>query len=109
LRFVAVSSRPISRVIPGRAEGADPESRHLRGASVWIPGSLATLAPGMTGHVGSPSKLRLAHLFSTGDAAYRPTPATKLRYAQALAGAQDPSGAARVQSRQGTGFQRFTR
>jgi hypothetical protein len=32
-------------VIPGRAEGANPESSYLRRACFWIPGSLATLAP----------------------------------------------------------------
>ena len=32
-------------VIPGRAEGADPESRNSFGARLWIPGSLASLAP----------------------------------------------------------------
>jgi hypothetical protein len=33
-----------STVIPGRAEGANPESRHKRCACVWIPGPLALLA-----------------------------------------------------------------
>ena len=32
-------------VIPGRAEGANPESRTRPGACIWIPGSLAPLAP----------------------------------------------------------------
>jgi hypothetical protein len=32
-------------VIPGAAEGRNPESRSEFGALVWIPGSLAALAP----------------------------------------------------------------
>jgi hypothetical protein len=32
-------------VIPGRAEGANPESRKKLGVLLWIPGSRATLAP----------------------------------------------------------------
>jgi hypothetical protein len=32
-------------VIPGRTEGANPESRWKYGACFWIPGSLVTLAP----------------------------------------------------------------
>ncbi len=28
-------------VIPGRAEGANPESRHKLSACIWIPGPLA--------------------------------------------------------------------
>jgi len=32
-------------VIPGRAEGAGPESRCVFGGCFWIPGSLAARAP----------------------------------------------------------------
>jgi hypothetical protein len=32
-------------VIPGRAEGANPESRTKLGACVWIPGSRAARVP----------------------------------------------------------------
>jgi hypothetical protein len=32
-------------VIPGRAEGADPESRNSRWTHIWIPGSRASLTP----------------------------------------------------------------
>jgi hypothetical protein len=32
-------------VIPGRAAGANPESRKQRGASIWIPGSPLRGAP----------------------------------------------------------------
>jgi hypothetical protein len=32
-------------VIPGRAEGASPESRSEHGFWFWIPGSLASQAP----------------------------------------------------------------
>ena len=32
-------------VIPGRAEGANPESGGAPGICIWIPGSLAALAP----------------------------------------------------------------
>ena len=32
-------------VIPGRADGANPESRYNLGTCFWIPGSLATRAP----------------------------------------------------------------
>ncbi len=36
----------VPTVIPGCAEGADPESRGgFLGARLWIPGSLAMLAP----------------------------------------------------------------
>ena len=31
-------------VIPGRAEGANPESRNEFGARIWIPGPLAARA-----------------------------------------------------------------
>jgi hypothetical protein len=38
--------RPIgSRVIPGRAEGANPESRREPGIWFWIPGSALRAAP----------------------------------------------------------------
>jgi hypothetical protein len=33
-------------VIPGRAEGANPESRHTHRARLWIPGSLAEFTIG---------------------------------------------------------------
>jgi hypothetical protein len=33
-------------VIPGHAEGVDPESRSNHGLRVWIPGSLAELVIG---------------------------------------------------------------
>jgi hypothetical protein len=32
-------------VIPGRREGPDPESRNMLNVGLWIPGSLALLAP----------------------------------------------------------------
>jgi hypothetical protein len=38
-------------VIPGRAEGANPESRNTNRACVWIPGPALTRRPGMTGEV----------------------------------------------------------
>src|SRR5690349_12264085 len=37
-----------SWVIPGAAVGRNPESRATHGLHIWIPGSLASLAPGMT-------------------------------------------------------------
>jgi hypothetical protein len=36
---------PTSPVIPGRVEGADPESRRRHSARFWIPGSRAAHAP----------------------------------------------------------------
>ena len=32
-------------VIPARAKGANPESRNMHNAQLWIPGSLAPRAP----------------------------------------------------------------
>ena len=45
-------------VIPGRPEGPDPESRCILSVRVWIPGSLAALAP------------RNDSYFTAGSAAY---------------------------------------
>ena len=36
-------------VIPGRAEGANPESKCVFSAYFWIPGPVLTRCPGMTG------------------------------------------------------------
>ena len=41
MKFGAV---PTVLVIPGRAEGANPESRNRFGAGIWIPGPLAARA-----------------------------------------------------------------
>jgi hypothetical protein len=35
-------------VIPGRTEGANPESRNKRNAGIWIPGPALARRPGMT-------------------------------------------------------------
>ena len=44
---------PGCSVIPGRAEGANPESRHKPLACIWIPGPALTCRPGMTGVLGT--------------------------------------------------------
>jgi hypothetical protein len=36
--FIQRSDCLAGSVIPGRAEGANPESRRIHGASIWIPG-----------------------------------------------------------------------
>ena len=46
-----VAARQSISVIPGRAEGANLESRNTDRACVWIPGPALTRRPGMTGEV----------------------------------------------------------
>ena len=61
-----VAARQSISVIPGRAEGANLESRNTDRACVWIPGPALMRRPGMTGevsrhkagHDGKPTALR---------------------------------------------------
>ena len=45
-------------VIPGRAAGANPESRNEHRVNIWIPGPALARRPGMTACVGDNSTLQ---------------------------------------------------